>query len=243
MPNRIIKESIRTSKNINDLNDFNFRLWLYLITYVDDFGCGSADPELLRCFVFPRRKGVTEKNIAEGLHALACKGLVRLYEVDGEPYFCFPNWSDHQRIQSKKRKFPAPPWVTVTHRESPCVTVSHGDSPLESNPIQSNYNPNPKTNTKGEKASASRFTPPTLDEVKEYVKERGSAVDAEKWFNHYTANGWMVGKNKMKDWKAAVRTWERNDYSGAPAPTAVEAEPVWKKQGFGSYMEYLEATF
>lgn len=58
-----------------------------------------------------------------------------------------------------------------------------------------------------------RFTPPTIEEVQAYCIERKNIVDAERWFNHYTANGWMVGKNKMKDWKAAVRTWEKNGYS------------------------------
>jgi hypothetical protein len=54
-----------------------------------------------------------------------------------------------------------------------------------------------------------RFNPPTIEDVKSYCLERKNSVDAEKWFNHYTANGWMVGRNKMKDWKAAVRTWEK----------------------------------
>ncbi|MBQ7825187.1 MAG: hypothetical protein IJ337_02390 [Clostridia bacterium] len=48
MPNRVIKESIRTSKGVNSLSAFQFRLWVYLITYVDDYGRGSADPELLK---------------------------------------------------------------------------------------------------------------------------------------------------------------------------------------------------
>jgi hypothetical protein len=55
------------------------------------------------------------------------------------------------------------------------------------------------------------FKPPTLEEVKAYCKERNKGVDAEKWHDFYTSKGWMVGKNKMKDWKAAVRTWEKSD--------------------------------
>lgn len=138
MPNRIIKDSIRTSKNVNNMTDFQFRLWVYLITYVDDYGRGSADAELLKGFVFPRRKGITESTIDKALADLANRGLVLLYEVDGEPYFCFPNWSEHQRIQTKKSKYPAP-----EEGNPRCVTVSHGESPFES---ESNTNPN--TNTK-----------------------------------------------------------------------------------------------
>lgn len=54
------------------------------------------------------------------------------------------------------------------------------------------------------------FIPPTVDEVRYYCMERRNQVDPQQFVDHYTSNGWMVGKNKMKDWKAAVRTWERN---------------------------------
>ncbi len=59
-----------------------------------------------------------------------------------------------------------------------------------------------------------RFVKPTLEEVKAYCLERGKGVDPQKWYDHYSANGWMVGKTKMVDWKAAVRTWERSDRDG-----------------------------
>lgn len=52
------------------------------------------------------------------------------------------------------------------------------------------------------------FMLPTLEEVTSYCLERGSGVNPQKWMDHYTSNGWMVGKNKMKDWRASVRTWE-----------------------------------
>ena len=52
--------------------------------------------------------------------------------------------------------------------------------------------------------------PPTLEAVREYCKERRNSVDPEKFYDFYASKGWMVGKNKMKDWKAAVRTWERS---------------------------------
>jgi hypothetical protein len=147
MANRMIKDSIRTSKSVNNMSDFQFRLWVYLITYVDDYGRGSADPELLKGFVFPRRKGVTESSIRQALADLANSGSVSLYEVDGEPYFCFPNWGDHQRIQTKRSKFPAPEdgiilESTVGHGESRWVTVSHGESPPETE-----TKPNFKTET------------------------------------------------------------------------------------------------
>lgn len=119
MPNRMIKDTIRTSRSVNNLTDFQFRVWLYLITYVDDYGRGSADPELLKGLVFPRRKGITEQQLADALAHLANTGMIIFYEVDGESYFYFPKWADHQRIQTKKSKYPDPPKSTVSHRESP----------------------------------------------------------------------------------------------------------------------------
>lgn len=65
-----------------------------------------------------------------------------------------------------------------------------------------------------------RFTPPTLDEVKAYCSERNNTVDAQRFIDYYTANGWKVGRNAMKDWRASVRTWERDD-KPAPKQSAV----------------------
>lgn len=55
---------------------------------------------------------------------------------------------------------------------------------------------------------AARFTPPTIDDVTAYVSEKGYHVNAERFVSFYQQKGWMVGKNRMKDWKAAVRNWE-----------------------------------
>jgi len=62
-----------------------------------------------------------------------------------------------------------------------------------------------------EGASRPQFTPPTPEQVAEYCDERANAVDPDRFVDFYAANGWMVGKNKMKDWKAVVRNWERSD--------------------------------
>jgi len=63
---------------------------------------------------------------------------------------------------------------------------------------------------KGGVGGNKRFQKPTLDEVSAYCLERGNSVNPKAWMDHYTSNGWKIGKTPMKDWKAAVRTWERN---------------------------------
>lgn len=60
-------------------------------------------------------------------------------------------------------------------------------------------------------AQNKRFVPPSVDEVRAYCKERGNNIDAESFVDYYTSTGWLVGKKPMKDWKASVRTWERNE--------------------------------
>jgi hypothetical protein len=62
-----------------------------------------------------------------------------------------------------------------------------------------------------DKNSKSRFAPPTVEQVKAYCLERGNSVDAETFVDFYTAKGWKVGRDTMKDWKACVRTWEKRD--------------------------------
>lgn len=79
-----------------------------------------------------------------------------------------------------------------------------------------------------------RFTPPTLEEVQAYCDERNNGVDAQRFIDYYTSNGWQVGKNKMKDWKAAVRTWERNGVSDKQSP---------KKNDTDDFMAELKAMY
>ena len=70
-----------------------------------------------------------------------------------------------------------------------------------------------------------RFTPPTPEEVTAYAKERGKAIDGDRFVDFYVSKGWMVGKNKMKDWKAAVRNWTRAEKPTAPKSSG----PVFTK--------------
>lgn len=63
-----------------------------------------------------------------------------------------------------------------------------------------------------------RFVPPTPEEVSTYCRERNNGIDGSEFCDFYTSKGWKVGKNPMKDWKAAVRTWERSRKQNAPQP-------------------------
>lgn len=74
--------------------------------------------------------------------------------------------------------------------------------------------------TKGAK-TRKRFIKPTVEEVREYCQERGNTVDPDTFVNFYESKGWVVGKSPMKDWKAAVRNWERSRTETTPQEKAV----------------------
>lgn len=64
--------------------------------------------------------------------------------------------------------------------------------------------------------SRPRFSPPSVEEVQDYCFEKGLSMDAQRFVDYYESNGWMVGRNKMKDWKAAIRGWEAREKTQKP---------------------------
>ena len=154
MPNRIIKESIFTSDKVSQMTDFQFRLWVNLIAYVDDYGRGDARAAVIKGRCFPLREEVKISDITSALSALERIGCIHVYSVKGKNYFYFPTWETHQRIQTKRSKFPSPdeadPQNPVSHGESPCITVGNGNPPPESNPIQSESKVESESESKGE---------------------------------------------------------------------------------------------
>ena len=105
--------------------------------------------------------------------------------------------------------------------------------------IETKTNIETNTKVKGVTVRArTRFTPPTPDEVRSYCADQGYRVDADKFVAYYDSNGWRVGRNPMKDWRAAVRTWVRND-TGYSAPR--QQTPSDKARAFMALVEEDEA--
>lgn len=80
-----------------------------------------------------------------------------------------------------------------------------------------------------DKPSRNKFVKPTLEEVKQYCLERNNNIDAESFIDYYNSNGWKVGKNPMKDWKATIRTWERRNGGAKDAITKGHNQPDLSK--------------
>lgn len=103
--------------------------------------------------------------------------------------------------------------------EKPCVENPLAEIPMAGNRAQYNTK---ESSTEESNTKRYRFIPPTVEEVEDYINEKGYRINAHKFVDYYTANGWRVGKSPMKDWRAAVRNWSRNNYQSD------------KKQGSGN---------
>ncbi len=138
MPNRIIKETICTSEEIDSLTDSQEVLFYRLMVNCDDFGLFDGRPKIIASKCYPL-KSIAIKDIQAMLGALQAAGLVFVYEVEGRPYIAITSWSKHQQIRAKRAKYPMP----ECGNEIICNQLLANVHVNQSNPIQSESNPNP----------------------------------------------------------------------------------------------------
>ena len=211
MPNRIIKESITTSEKLASLSDFEFRLWIGLITQADDAGRGDARPAVIKGRVFPFRERLTVKDVGSSLRALADKGCVTLYEIGGRPYFYFPNWSKHQRVRDCKPKYPEPTDDSLRQVAADCGEARQSAAIIQSNPIQSESES--ESEYKGDSARAKhkygeyKNVLLTDDELEKLKAEYADYLDRIERLSSYIAS---TGK-AYKSHYATIRNWARAD--------------------------------
>lgn len=211
MPNRIIKESITTSEKLASLSDFEFRLWIGLITQADDAGRGDARPAVIKGRVFPFRERLTVKDVGSSLRALADKGCVTLYEIGGRPYFYFPNWSKHQRVRDCKPKYPEPTDNSLRQVAADCGEARQSAAIIQSNPIQSESES--ESEYKGDSARAKhkygeyKNVLLTDDELEKLKAEYADYLDRIERLSSYIAS---TGK-AYKSHYATIRNWARAD--------------------------------
>lgn len=129
------------------------------------------------------------------------------------------NWEKHQNIEGMERVRELNRLRKQRQREREKLALPESDvTSRDSHATDKNREEENRLDKKGKDAKRRRFVPPSLDEVAEYVKEKGYHVDPQGFMDHYTANGWKVGRSSMVDWKAAVRNWERRDNPKASKP-------------------------
>ena len=242
------------SDKIAELSDFEFRLWVGLITQADDVGRGDARPAIIKGRIFALRDRTTQKDIDAALRTLAAVGCVSLYTVGGKPYFQFPNWAKHQRVRDAKSKYPGIDEADDADLDSPQLAATRRDSPQEfayaraaANPIQSNPNPNPIDST--ELPSAPPVLTLLLNDGSEYeIREQ----DIAEWQETFPNVDVMQQLRSMKLWcrdnpkkrktkngiRRFVTNWlDREQNRGGDRGPAVAAAPQPKKPADASKRE------
>lgn len=218
------------------MTDSQFRLWVSLITYVDDYGRGDARPAIIKGACFPLSERITVKSVKTSLDGLVKLGCIHVYEVDGKPFLFFPNWGEHQRIRQKQSKCPPPPGCgeeaencgenETTFDELPQSAADCGELPqsaararVESeSESESEYI---NTHSLARAHAREEFTPPTEDEVSAYIREKGYAISAKRFCAYYKARKWR----DIEDWRAAVDSWSENGVEDKPKPRGKPKQP------------------
>ena len=180
MPNRLLKESFKSSPQIGELSWFEQCVWTRLLVTVDDYGRFDGRSVVLKNELFPADEKVTKAAVEKAIKHLERVDLIRLYTVEDRPYLYIPTWSKHQQIRAKKSRFPSPDIIGYQ--------MISNDIKCYRNPIQSNPIKNPiliQSNAHHE------------DEANEVDERKNDRLDwFEEWWSEYPRK---VGKGKCRD--------------------------------------------
>jgi hypothetical protein len=223
MPNRILREGILESELVCSLPWAAEVLYRRLISVVDDYGRFPATPKLIRAKCYPLQiDKVSDSDIGKWLTQVVEAALVRVYPAqDGKRYLQVEKFGQQVRSRSK---YPPPPDVCDQ-------LLADAKQPIASAHLDVDVDVDVDEGGKGVRKRPPAFTPPTEEEVRRHCEAKGYHVDAVKFVAHYTSNGWMVGKARMRDWRAATVTWHKGDLAQGranrppeqPSPAAMRA--------------------
>lgn len=183
----LVRRFMSTELGIQSKNEM--LLYALIYSYSDGGSAFYGSTEYLA-----KRLGSSKSRIIKVLNEMVSKGLI-FKKTSGRFNFYVTNYNYVCNTDEQK--------VSVQH---PTRCQIDTESSVISTPNNINNNIN-------DTISVKRFVKPNVEEIESYCKERNNSVDAQQFFDYYESKGWKVGKTPMKDWKAAVRTWEKNDYS------------------------------
>lgn len=206
LPNRILKESICTSENIDNLTIEEENFFYRLLVNCDDFGRADARVPILRAKCYPLRLDkVKEKDIDKWLMTLVKENLITLYMVGDRRYLQMVTWDKHQQIRAKRSKFPSPDsdGAYLISDDINCNQINSNDgichrNPIQSNPIQSESNPNPIA-----KIKFAEFVSMTEEEHQKLVLEHGE-VKVKRMIEVLDNYKGSKGKKYKSDYRAIL---------------------------------------
>lgn len=171
----------------------------------------SLDNEDLGCYAsnkyFSKFFKLTTQRVSQIINALATKGFISVtYEYQGK------------EIDKRILRINRPPYPEIevsnkidTYQENFKGGIKYSREGYQENFKENNITMNNISNNINKENAKRKFSKPTLEEINQYCLERNNGINAEAFYDFYESKDWYVGKNKMKDWKACVRTWERRE--------------------------------
>ena len=188
---RTVKPEFFTSESVLSVSPLARLFFIGLWCEADRDGLLKWKPKTLKFRYLPGDSVNIEKLCLE----LESAEMIITYSVDGNDYCEIPSFKSHQVINNREKESELP------SRDSDASTTRESGR---------------KEGKEGREVKGmARFTPPTKEDVYLYMVEKGmnNKQEAEKFFDYYSSKGWLVGKAKMKDWKASVRNWIKNNFS------------------------------
>lgn len=209
---RTIKPEFWTDEDIASVSEPARLLAIGILNQADDEGFFKSNPMLLKAAVFPLCE--PSMSIQGMINELSNIGYIKLcVGSDGKQYGLVRNFNNHQKVNR-----PSPSKI-----KGLCNFNDNSVNPHELLTGGKERKGTGKgTGNREHEESATkrkRFSPPSFQDVSDYFFEKsGNSANAQKFIDFYESKGWMVGKNKMKDWKASVRNWiSREQENATPA--------------------------
>ena len=193
----LVRRFMSTELGIQSKNEM--LLYALIYSYSDGGSAFYGSTEYLA-----KRLGSSKSRIIKVLNEMVSKGLI-IKKTSGRYNFYVTNFNYVCNTDESS--------VSVQHPERCQIDTESSVVPTPNN-INNNIN---------DTISVKRFVKPNVEEIESYCKERNNNVDAQQFFDYYESKGWKVGKSPMKDWKASVRTWERNSFNNQSK--VVQEEP------------------
>lgn len=230
MPNRIIKESICTSEDIDALTEKQEIFFYRIMVNCDDFGTTDARIPILRAKCFPLRADkIKDEDIKRWLNALTKQGLVFLYEAEGKPYLKMTSWEKHQQVRAKRSKYPQPDsdGVNVITNDNNC---NQKVSNVPENPIRIQSESESESESKSkQKKKFAEFISLTNDEHTSLVAKIGK-TGTERCIEILDNYKGSTGKKYKSDYRTilnwVIKRYEEEECKKGGTGDGVNSRPI-----------------
>lgn len=193
MPNRILKQNICSSEDINQLSWFEEVLFYRLIVNCDDYGLFDGRPAMIKNSLFPLKENLTAATVMKAIEKLETVGLISTYYVKGKPYLSLPTWNSHQTVRAKRSKYPQPNESDAQAPEIICKQMN-ANVPVIQSVSESEYESN--TSTTSLVPSDSVIALPLNDGTEKSVTQE----EIDKWQGLYPSVDVLQELRKMVGW-------------------------------------------